>query len=282
MGRPRRLGTFSGRIVLLGFGSIGQAVPTTSRCARTTGWMDAARPYLGEVVGVWGDWTPLAGRTRLFPEPKDPADPWQFVNFRMAWSFIVPVLLEAQRVGWGASGRNGGQALVGYGSDGEEAIERQFGRAEARRAWDVTVEAMRLLHQRIARHAIACEWQPGYLGVATKPRKAQELRRWTDHVRTTYDYPLQWIDDGALRGWVDSPRFHAAAYDAGSGHLPRWCWACGTTGCATRCSATGPGPGTAVLQARIPHRFPGRSYSGGARVARRSHHLYHGTSACPT
>jgi homospermidine synthase len=46
--------------------------------------MDAARPYLGEVVGVWGDWTPLAGRSRLFPEAKDGDDPWQFVNFRVA------------------------------------------------------------------------------------------------------------------------------------------------------------------------------------------------------
>ena len=45
--------------------------------------MAAARPWLGELVGVWGDWTPLADRSRLFPEPRDPDDPWQFVNFRV-------------------------------------------------------------------------------------------------------------------------------------------------------------------------------------------------------
>jgi homospermidine synthase len=45
--------------------------------------MDAATPYLGEVVGVWGDWTPLKDRSALFPEPKDPEDAWQFVNFRV-------------------------------------------------------------------------------------------------------------------------------------------------------------------------------------------------------
>jgi homospermidine synthase len=45
--------------------------------------MDAALPYLGEVVGVWGDWTPLQDRNPLFPEPKDPDDPWQFLNFRV-------------------------------------------------------------------------------------------------------------------------------------------------------------------------------------------------------
>jgi homospermidine synthase len=43
-----------------------------------------ATPYLGEVVGVWGDWTPLKDRNPLFPEPMDREDPWQFLNFRVA------------------------------------------------------------------------------------------------------------------------------------------------------------------------------------------------------
>jgi len=45
--------------------------------------MELAEPYLGDVVGVWGDWTPLAGRRELYPEPADPSDPWQFINFRV-------------------------------------------------------------------------------------------------------------------------------------------------------------------------------------------------------
>lgn len=40
------------------------------------------RPYLGEVAGVYSDWTPLATRSGLFPEPLDWDDPWQFNNFR--------------------------------------------------------------------------------------------------------------------------------------------------------------------------------------------------------
>ncbi|MEW6765539.1 MAG: saccharopine dehydrogenase C-terminal domain-containing protein [Pseudomonadota bacterium] len=43
----------------------------------------AAEPYLGEMVGVYGDWTPLSGRGRLFPEEMDGEDPWQFVNARV-------------------------------------------------------------------------------------------------------------------------------------------------------------------------------------------------------
>ncbi|HEY0824396.1 MAG TPA: saccharopine dehydrogenase C-terminal domain-containing protein [Ramlibacter sp.] len=45
--------------------------------------MEAALPYLGEMAGVWGDWTPLKDRSPLFPEPMDPDDPWQFINFRV-------------------------------------------------------------------------------------------------------------------------------------------------------------------------------------------------------
>lgn len=129
------------------------------------------------------------------------------------------VLLEAQRIGWGASGRNGGQVIVGYGSDGEAAIERQFPREDARRAWDVSVDAVQLLQQRIQRYGIGCDWRAGYLSLATKPRKSHDLRRWMDHVQSAYDYPLSWVDTAALRQWVDSPRFHSAVFDAGSGHL---------------------------------------------------------------
>jgi homospermidine synthase len=45
--------------------------------------LEVARPYLGEMVGVWGDWTPLKGRTALYEEAADASDPWQFVNFRV-------------------------------------------------------------------------------------------------------------------------------------------------------------------------------------------------------
>ena len=46
--------------------------------------LETALPYLGEVVGVWGDWTPLRDRSPLFDEEKDLDDPWQFLNFRVS------------------------------------------------------------------------------------------------------------------------------------------------------------------------------------------------------
>ncbi|MDR6493659.1 homospermidine synthase [Paraburkholderia sp. 22099] len=46
--------------------------------------MRVARPYLGEVVGVYDKWTPLTQHSRLYEEPRDDSDPWQFLNIRVA------------------------------------------------------------------------------------------------------------------------------------------------------------------------------------------------------
>ena len=61
------------------------------------------------------------------------------------------VVLEADRIGSGASGRNGGQAIVGYAS-GQGPFEQQLGAEDARRAWDMSLEALDLIDARIAEH----------------------------------------------------------------------------------------------------------------------------------
>jgi gamma-glutamylputrescine oxidase len=128
-------------------------------------------------------------------------------------------LLEAQRIGWGASGRNGGEAIVGFGADGEGAIQRQLPPEDARRAWDVTVEGLALVAERIRRHAIACEYTPGYLSLAVRARKSVELRRWMEHVTREYGYALQWLDRDQVRARIASERFDAGVFDPRSGHL---------------------------------------------------------------
>jgi homospermidine synthase len=45
--------------------------------------LDIAKPYLGELTGAYGDWTPLRDRSSLFSEDMDEKDPWQFINFRV-------------------------------------------------------------------------------------------------------------------------------------------------------------------------------------------------------
>lgn len=127
------------------------------------------------------------------------------------------VLLEAQRIGWGASGRNGGQALVGFA--GQAAIEDQLSPADARRAWNISVEGMQLLRERIDRYGIECDYVPGYLSVAVNARKARALDSWAHHVQHRYDYQVQRIAPAGMGDWIASKRFHAGWFDPESGHL---------------------------------------------------------------
>ncbi len=126
-------------------------------------------------------------------------------------------VLEAQRAGWGASGRNGGQAIVGYASD--DAIESQFGLDDARRAWQMTVEALQLLRERIAAHAIECDFVAGYMSVAVNQKKGRQLALWTEALQRRYGYQMQTITAPDIKNWIASERFHSAAFDPQSGHL---------------------------------------------------------------
>jgi gamma-glutamylputrescine oxidase len=128
-------------------------------------------------------------------------------------------VLEAQRIGWGASGRNGGEAIIGFGAEAEEAIERQLGVEAARRLWDISAAGLDLLRKRIDDYSIDCDLVQGYINVAVNRRKARLLEKWTQHAANFYRYPMQWLDTAEIRERIDSTRFHAGVLDMNSGHL---------------------------------------------------------------
>ncbi|HVJ37916.1 MAG TPA: FAD-binding oxidoreductase [Stenotrophomonas sp.] len=128
------------------------------------------------------------------------------------------IVLEAERVGWGASGRNGGQAIVGYGCE-QSTLEHAVGVEQARLLFDLSREGMARLRGRIERHAIDCHWRDGYAHVPLKPRQTRALRAGIVEMAERYDYPLQWWDRDTLRAQLGSDLYQGAVYDAGSGHL---------------------------------------------------------------
>ncbi|KNZ33832.1 MAG: FAD-dependent oxidoreductase [Methylibium sp. NZG] len=128
------------------------------------------------------------------------------------------VLLEAQQVGWGASGRNGGQVIAGLACD-QGVIEAQLGLEASRRTWDMTLEAIALIGQRRERFDIDCDWQSGYLSLAVSARKAQALRTWQAQMQRDYGYQTTWITPQDMPRWIASPRFHSGVHDPAGGHL---------------------------------------------------------------
>ena len=129
------------------------------------------------------------------------------------------VVLEGARVGWGASGRSGGQAIFGYACE-QPKLEALVGRDDARRLWDLSLEAMALLKERIERYAIDCDYRPGQLHAAIKPRQLDELRAWQRQLEDDYGYgSLRLIERQELAGLMDTERYLGGLYDAASGHL---------------------------------------------------------------
>ena len=129
------------------------------------------------------------------------------------------VLLEEHRIGWGASGRSGAQALFGIAA-GQAKLERLIGAADARAVWDVSVEGLALMRELIARFRIDCDWADGHLLTAVKPRHERELRAELREAHDRYEYgSVRYLSREELRAQLATERYLGALYDSNSGHL---------------------------------------------------------------
>jgi gamma-glutamylputrescine oxidase len=129
------------------------------------------------------------------------------------------VVLEARRVGWGASGRNGGQ--IGTGQRREEAwLEARFGADTARQLFRLAEESKALVRARISRHAIDCEPGSGQLLCAARPAHMEALKRRADKLARDYDYPHQrCVARAELSGMLGSSLYSGASLDVQAMHL---------------------------------------------------------------
>ena len=129
------------------------------------------------------------------------------------------VLLEQHRIGWGASGRSGAQALYGIAAS-QSKLERLIGPADARRVWDMTLEGIDLIRERIARHRIDCDWVSGQMHVANKPRHVAELHAWQDELVGRYDYTgARLLSREELAAILATDVYCGGLFDARGGHL---------------------------------------------------------------
>ena len=128
------------------------------------------------------------------------------------------VVLEADRICSGASGRNGGQAIVGYAC-GQAPFEQQLGAAKARLAWDMSLESVHLIDERIAQFRIECDRVKGYLYVADSPRKARALEDDMQALQKRYGLESTFARGAQVQDHIQSPVYCACAFENTSGHL---------------------------------------------------------------
>ena len=130
------------------------------------------------------------------------------------------VVLEAHHIGFGASGRNGGQLIAGLACE-QDVIEKALGFDAAKQVWNMTLEALDLVRERVKRFDIKCDLVDGFLGVSVGAKKGKSLRKWFDNMATKYGYDsdAKWIEPAYLKDWISSPRYFNGYYDKRSGHV---------------------------------------------------------------
>ncbi|MCR8723062.1 NAD(P)/FAD-dependent oxidoreductase [Frigidibacter sp. ROC022] len=129
------------------------------------------------------------------------------------------LLLEAHRVGFGASGRNGGQLGSGQRLD-QGTLERMVGPEAARRLWDLSQDAKELVGELIVRHRIDAALKPG-IAHACRTRAALD-HEWAEAERLhrLYGYDkLEGFDGPGIAALTGSERFVGGTLDHGAGHL---------------------------------------------------------------
>lgn len=129
------------------------------------------------------------------------------------------VLLEANRIAWGASGRNGGQVSSGQRQE-QDVLEAMLGKAEARRLWDLAEESKALVKTRIAEHKIDCDLKPGILHAASKAGDAREFDAYVEELARDYSYPhLRSVSKDEVSEMLGTNRYHGGVLDSDAAHL---------------------------------------------------------------
>lgn len=127
-------------------------------------------------------------------------------------------IVDAQRIGWGASGRNGGQ--LGYGMTPlQPDLVAALGAEVAAQLWSVSVESVELFHQLCGRHRIDCDFRPGNLACATTAKHRETLYRHADLVESYGFETYERFDAAAAQSLSGSQIYQGAILARRAGHL---------------------------------------------------------------
>jgi len=130
------------------------------------------------------------------------------------------VLLEANRIAWGASGRNGGQVIGGIGHDATQ-FRHSIGDEGVQAIHDMGIECVEIIRQRVGKYSIDCDLRWGYCDVALKRRHLRWLED-TLEEQESLDYPhqLKLLDQDSVIEFVGSDAYLGGLYNAtGAGHV---------------------------------------------------------------
>jgi gamma-glutamylputrescine oxidase len=148
------------------------------------------------------------------------------------------VALDAERVGYAASGRNGGQVHSGFNVE-QEKLESSFGHDRAMRLWSLAERAKALVRERVQRHEIACAFRDGIFLAAHDGQAALELEKRVQHLETRYGYgDARCLSREETNSRLGTSIYYGGLYDRGGGRLNPLALALGLARAAEAAGAT--------------------------------------------
>jgi gamma-glutamylputrescine oxidase len=144
------------------------------------------------------------------------------------------VLVEAHKVGFGASGRNGGQVGSGQRQD-QIWLEKTVGRENAHRLWDLAEEAKALVKSLIRDHHMPVTFHPGIAHACWSDAEVRDAHAYAEKLHRDYGYThLEPLDRHGIRRLIGSPVYKGGAIDRDAGHLHPLNYALGLAAAAAK------------------------------------------------
>ena len=129
------------------------------------------------------------------------------------------IVLEARKIGWGASGRNGGQLIRGVGH-GVEQFESVIGASGVRDLKLMGLEAVEIVRQRVEKYKIDCDLTWGYCDLANKPAHVEGFQEDYEELKSLgYRHEMRMVRADEMSSVVGSGIYAGGMIDMGSGHL---------------------------------------------------------------
>jgi gamma-glutamylputrescine oxidase len=136
----------------------------------------------------------------------------------LAQAGYAVAITEAQRIGFGASGRNGGQVSGGQRMD-QEGLESMLGDEHARALWDISQQSVDLVRE-LSSDMDDCDFADGIIHAAHRVRYVGEEHAYSDHLQNKYGYDkIRNLSRDEMQDMVNSPAYHGGTLDKGAGHI---------------------------------------------------------------
>jgi len=132
------------------------------------------------------------------------------------------VLLEANKIGWGASGRNGGQVTGSLSGDGAmlKQLQKHSGFDAAKFIWDLRWRGQDIIKQRVAKYQIDCGLIHGHLQTAWSKKAIPELKQTlTAAEQYGFDGQLEWLEPDEIKKLIDTPLYQGGLFNKRNFHV---------------------------------------------------------------